>query len=181
MDLKALNKNPKIWNYILNVSLAKVTLMWKKSKEKRCTIQYPSAQKPLSKLSTTRILCCLTFQTLSTQLPSDSANRNLIFHVFRGADFSPFQPPRGGDTVKLRRVQSGDRGTGAHNFTCLFNNPHTTAILNFSSNCSHIYSTFTEMKQLKRSGWTSRFWMWANFIGCDHILTWNDTKHRRKN
>lgn len=64
-----------------------------------------------------------------------TAVRNLIFDVFSGwggSDVSPSQPPKGGDTAELSRVQSRDRGTGAHSFTCS-GTPVRAAILHFSS------------------------------------------------
>lgn len=108
-----------------------LTLMLEKNKGKQCTIHYPSAHKPLSKEPTTSILCCLTFQTLSTQLPSDSANRNLIFHVFWRQIFLPHSYQEGETQRSSDRVQSRDRRTGAHNFTCLPYNPHTSSYITF--------------------------------------------------
>lgn len=81
----------------------------------------------------------------------------MIFHVFwsvrgGGADFFlPPKLPRGGDTAKLRRVQSWDTRTGAHNFTCLLNNPPHYQLYYISA---LIVATFTalctQMKQQEK-------------------------------
>lgn len=74
------------------------------------------------------ITLSLSFQSLSTQ--PLSAIRNMIVHVFcwgvgvgLGLGGLSNQEVGGGDAAKLRWVQSEDRETGAHNFTCLFRQP----------------------------------------------------------
>lgn len=127
--------------------MAQYTLTLKQNKERRCTTRYPSAHKPLSKKYTTTILCCLTFQTLSTQLPSDSANRNLIFHVFGGQIFLPPSYQEGETQQSSDGCKAGtEEQVPTISPVCSITRT-LPAILHFSSNCSQIYSTFRRERE----------------------------------
>lgn len=113
---------------------------------------------------------------------SDSASRNMIFHVFGASDFFP-PSYQEGETLLLSRseckVGSEEQVPTISPVFSVALAP--AAILHFSCNWSHISNTFTEMKQLRRSGVTLPPQMRANLFGCELILTWNVTKRGQAN
>lgn len=133
------------WHFKYIVSQGHMTLMLEKDQQRathhslsKCTKASVQSVFYAALLSRRWALDCLQTRPAETW-----------YFMFLEAEFSPSQLPRGGDTAELRRVQSRDKRTGAHNFTCLPFEPLArppAAILHFTNNCSHICGAADEKK-----------------------------------
>lgn len=144
--------------------------------EKRCTIQL---HRPLSKKSNAAISSGFSFQTLSTQLPQTQPAETWYF-MFLGCRiffFSPSQLPRGGDTAKLSWVESGQRNRCPQfHLSFLLQLHYVSAVIEtIFATLPQRWNSCREVEQHFCCRWE------LIYFGCELILTWDVTKHRRGN